>query len=91
MFSMIFFGFVFFILIAGIVTILFRRRKKAPLEENNTTERISNMPRSSGFNEPSPDHRHGMAVPADNKLSQQDYNDTEHSNDKGSATDRSTL
>ena len=89
MFSIIFFGFVFFILVAGLATVMFRRRKKALLKDNGTTERNHRMPHTSGFKEPSADDRNGLVAPADNKRSQQNYGEQEQSREEGSMTDRS--
>ena len=93
MFSMIFFGFVFVVLLAGFVAVMLRRKrrfkKRASLEDNRSTERNRNMPRTSGFNKLSADNINEVVVPADNKLSQGKSNEQEQSNEKGSATDRS--
>jgi hypothetical protein len=93
MFSMIFFGFVFVVLLAGLVAVMLRRKKsfkkRASLEGNRPAERNTNMPRTSGFNKPSADDINEVVVPADNKLSQRGSNDQEQSNEEGSPTDRS--
>lgn len=94
MFSLIFFGFVFVVLLAGFVAVMLRRKKRsfkksASSEANRSAERNNNMPRASGFNQPSADNMNEVVVPAGNKLSQRDSNDQEQSNEKGSAPDRS--
>lgn len=77
MFSLIFFGFVFFILLAGFFAVTMMRKKRASSEANRSTEGNKNMPRTTGVNEPSANDIKGVAVPADNKLSLRDLNSPE--------------
>ncbi len=94
MFSMIFFGFVFLIVLVGFVAVMLRRRKrtskeKASLEGNRSAERNISMPQASGFNEPLTGAIKGTVRPAENKPAQSGFNDQEQSNEEESATDRS--
>ena len=75
---MIFFVFVAFILVAGFLAITWRKRNRNKSSKANdepvekyTTGQLSH----SAFNEPSADDIKGGVIPADNKLSQNDFDD----------------
>ena len=77
MFSMIFFIFVALVLVFGFFAVTWRRKNRVPLDPDATDEKnAKRMSRSSSaFNEPSTGDIKGGVVPADNKLSQHDFDD----------------
>ena len=78
MFSIIFFVFVALILVAGFFAVTWRKRNRVPLEDDKSEEGYNREPvqrSSSAFNEPSTGDIKGGILPADNKLSQNDFDD----------------
>ena len=76
MFSLIFFVLVAVILVAGFFAATWRRKNKVPLDPDGKVERNSERlsPQGSAFNGSKGDIKGGI-LPADNKLSQNDFND----------------
>ena len=80
MVSITFFVFVALILVAGFLAATWRRKHRVPLDPDGTVERNSERLSRPGsaFNESRGDLKGGI-LPADNKLSQNDFNEEEES------------
>jgi len=76
MFSMIFFVFVALILVAGLFAVRWRQKNRSIKINDEKPESMGTVQRSSSaFNEPSTGDIKGGILPADNKLSQNDFDD----------------
>ena len=77
MVSITFFVFVALILVAGFFAATWRRKNKVPLDPDSSNERsMEGLSRSgSAFSEPSTNDSKGGVVPANNELSQNDFDD----------------
>jgi hypothetical protein len=77
MFSISFFLFVAFIVVVGFLAVTWKSRNKVPLDSDVADDRnAKRSTRSNGaFNEPSTNDFRGGVLPAENKLSENDYDE----------------
>jgi hypothetical protein len=77
MFSIGLFLFVAFIMVVGFLAVTWKKRNRIPLDTDVVDDRHGEpITRSNGaFNEPSTNDIKGGVLPADNKFSQNDYDE----------------